>query len=122
VIEKRIARLSAPIDYSHLDLYVQGDRALLDEILTIFEEQAALLRAALDPSATDDDWRHAAHTLKGASRGVGAFLLGDAAEAAEALVGVEAQIRDARLALLPILHERIEAAVAYARILRDGER
>lgn len=109
--------MSAPIDYSHLDMYVQGDRALLDEILTIFEDQAKALKAALDPAATDDVWRHAAHTLKGAARGVGAFSLGDAAEQAEGLVGEDA---GARAALLPIINDRVDAAVAYARILRDG--
>lgn len=113
--------MSAAIDYAHLDLYVQGDRALLDEILTIFEEQAALLKAALVASASDENWRNAAHSLKGASRGVGAFSLGDAAEAAEALIGADPNIGEARRALLPVLHARIDAALAYSRLLRAGQ-
>jgi len=112
--------VSAPIDYSHLDMYVQGDRALLDEILTIFEEQANALKEALDPAAADEAWRHASHTLKGAARGVGAFSLGDVAEEAERLVGDDAGMRAARSALLPTIVARIDAAVSYARILRDG--
>ena len=112
--------MSAAIDYSHLDLYVQGDRGLLDEILVIFEEQAEVLRAALDPAASDEEWRNVAHKLKGASRGVGAFALGEVAEAAEALIGPHSRMHEARSALLPLLHDRIDAAITYARLLRDG--
>jgi HPt (histidine-containing phosphotransfer) domain-containing protein len=118
---EEVARVSVAIDFSHLDLYVQGDRDLLDEILVIFEEQAEILKSALDPAASDDEWRNAAHKLKGASRGVGAFALGEVAEAAEALIGPHARMKEARRALLPILHDRIDAAVDHARLMRDGK-
>ncbi|HNR76136.1 MAG TPA: Hpt domain-containing protein [Parvularculaceae bacterium] len=75
--------MTNPIDLKHLDLYVVGDRALLDEILSIFIEQAKMLSAELGHTSSDETWREAAHKLKGAARGVGAWALGDFAEAAE---------------------------------------
>ena len=60
-----------------------GDMALVDEVLAIFREQAALWSPLIDPHQPADGWRDAVHTLKGAARGVGAFALGAACEAAE---------------------------------------
>lgn len=109
--------MSAPIDTSHLEKYVFGDAALRDEILSIFIEQAAAWIARMDPALADDDWRHAAHTLKGAARGVGAWSLGDIAERAETLVGCERN-GDRRAA-----HEDLkfaaDAAIGFARKIRD---
>lgn len=109
--------MHAPIDRSHLDQYVFGDRALLDEILTIFIDQASAWIARMEPSLNDQDWHLAAHTLKGASRGVGAWVLGDLAEQAEALVGAGRQ--EARRAIAADLKAAADAAIAYAREIRD---
>lgn len=109
--------MTAPIDRSHLDQYVFGDRALLDEILTIFIDQASQWIERMDPALDDHAWHLAAHTLKGASRGVGAWALGDLAEAAEQLVGANRQ--DARIAINIKLRTATDAAVAYAREIRD---
>jgi HPt (histidine-containing phosphotransfer) domain-containing protein len=79
--------MTAPIDLDHLNRYVFGDKALLAEILGIFKEQAASLSARMTPAMEDEAWHLAAHTLKGAARGVGAWALGDAAERAETLSG-----------------------------------
>ncbi|MEM9014810.1 MAG: Hpt domain-containing protein [Pseudomonadota bacterium] len=73
------------IDLDHLDLYVAGDKALLDEILSIFEDQAAELVEKLDPSLPDEEWRDTVHKLKGSARGLGAWALGDLCENAENL-------------------------------------
>ncbi len=97
--------MSAPIDIDHLNRYVFGDKALLDEILAIFKDQAVALSGRMQPSMDDEAWHHAAHTLKGAARGVGAWALGDAAERAEKSFGAEARakiltelVREARIA------------------------
>ena len=60
---------TARIDLQHLDKYVAGDRALRDEILAIFEEQADLWTRMLDPRGEDSAWKDAAHALKGAAPG-----------------------------------------------------
>lgn len=111
--------MPVPIDLDHLRLYVGDDRALLDEILTIFDEQAESWLARLDPVADDESWRHAAHSLKGASRGVGAWAVGDLAERAETLVGPTANKVSQRADLLRDLRAAVTSAVAFARDVRD---
>lgn len=107
----------SPIDRSHLDQYVFGDRALLDEILTIFIEQASAWIDRMQPALDDEAWHLAAHTLKGASRGVGAWALGDLAEAAEGLVG--AGQAETRRVITVKLKAAADAAIANAREMRD---
>jgi HPt (histidine-containing phosphotransfer) domain-containing protein len=85
--------LSAPIDLEHLNRYVFGDKALLTEILGIFKEQAETLSSRLEPSMDDEAWSLAAHTLKGAARGVGAWALGAAAERAEKSFGEDERVK-----------------------------
>jgi HPt (histidine-containing phosphotransfer) domain-containing protein len=89
--------MSAPIDLDHLNRYVFGDSALLAEILGLFRDQATSLSAQMNPSMGAEAWHLAAHTLKGAARGVGAWALGEAAERAEALAGAAAEERAAAL-------------------------
>ncbi|MFZ5616503.1 MAG: Hpt domain-containing protein [Pseudomonadota bacterium] len=109
--------MNPPIDTSHLEKYVFGDAALRDEILSIFIEQAAAWIARMDPSLDDDGWRHAAHTLKGAARGVGAWSLGDIAERAETLVG--SGRNGERRAAHEDLKAAANAAIGFARKIRD---
>jgi len=113
--------MSKPIDSAHLEQYICGDDALRDEILTIFEEQAGAWIAKFDPALSDEDWQNAAHALKGASRGVGAWAVGDLCEEAESMTGDlpdKGKVRDKHLVSLK---ERLREAVDYARVLRDGE-
>jgi hypothetical protein len=110
-------RMSEPIDLEHLDKYVFGDRALLDEILSIFIDQVSILVERMNVEAEDVDWREAAHTLKGASRGVGAFRLGDLAAEAECMVGPTGRIL--RGAHVPILADAAQQAVDFARRRRE---
>lgn len=110
--------MKTPIDIKHLERYVFGDRALLDEILTIFIKQATTLVERFEASEDDETWRSTAHTLKGASRGVGAWLVGDLAERAEELVGPECAAE--RQALIGELRRAGQAAVDFARNYRDG--
>ncbi len=109
--------MTAAIDLRHLEQYVFGDRGLLDEILTIFVEQAAKWVERLDPAQDDEAWHSAAHALKGASRGVGAWTLGDLAERAETLIGPGQE--NARRAFQRELKMAADAAIACAREIRD---
>jgi hypothetical protein len=67
------------VDFAYLEDFAAGDEALVVEVLGIFREQAVVWDAGL-ASATPAETLHA---LKGAARGVGAFVLGDLCEAAE---------------------------------------
>ena len=73
--------LTGAVDFKHLETFAAGDQQVVDEVLALFREQAAIWSALLDPAS--DGWRDAVHTMKGAARGVGAFALGDACDAAE---------------------------------------
>jgi len=84
-----------PIDVAHLRLYTAGDAGLEKEIAVLFEESCTTYLAGLRGAANDHDWRQAAHALKGAARGVGAFALGALAEKAEAMLGPRAGERPA---------------------------
>ena len=107
------------IDLNHLEKYVAGDVGLRDEILTIFAEQAELLSAKFSAAAADDGWRNTAHALKGASRGVGAWELGDLCEEAEAMIGEMAGKGEKRAAILVSIRQKITAALDEVRRLRD---
>lgn len=70
------------IDLSHLEAATFGDRALQREVLGLFEAQAEKLMHTI--RAGDGKARaEAAHALKGAARGVGAFAVADEAEKVE---------------------------------------
>lgn len=73
------------LDRAHLAQYSGGDAALEGELFALLESQieACTGRMARAAPGGDQAWRDAAHTLKGAARGVGAMQLGDACEAAE---------------------------------------
>jgi HPt (histidine-containing phosphotransfer) domain-containing protein len=75
------------VDLIHLNRYTGGDRALNEEILSLFESQCYEMLARLETYAweTGDtkSWREITHSLKGAARGIGAFALADAAADAE---------------------------------------
>ena len=95
---------SAPgvVDFGYLESFCSGDTQVVVDVLTIFREQAAKWLEAL--AAPGDDWRELAHTIKGASRGVGARALGAAAEQAEnlgpeVLSLVRAELREALAAV-----------------------
>ncbi len=93
------------IDMDHLDRYVAGDKSLRDEILGIFVEQADMWTRMLDPDAEDAAWKDAAHALKGASRGVGAWDVGDICAEAEKLIGEDNRDIERRISILKSLRE-----------------
>ena len=115
--------LSGAVDFAHLETYAGHDSALVDEVLGLFEQQAATWGRLLDPMAPG--WRDAAHTLKGSALGVGAFQMAQACDAAEAAgegappaerVRLTERVRDAMDAALQDV-----AAYRHARLI-DGLR
>ncbi|MDX2289659.1 MAG: Hpt domain-containing protein [Hyphomicrobiaceae bacterium] len=87
---------ASPIDLEHLARYTLGDRDLQREIFGLFRDQldGSLARLADAPDVAA--WRMAAHTLKGSARGVGAFRVGAAAEAAERVWTIGPRARHTR--------------------------
>jgi hypothetical protein len=73
------------VDFAYLETFAAGDDDVIDEVLALFREQSSIWGAMLAPD--HEGWRDAVHTLKGASRGVGANVLGDVCQACEAEPG-----------------------------------
>jgi HPt (histidine-containing phosphotransfer) domain-containing protein len=71
------------LDRNHLNAMTGNDPELAMEVLEIFRHQAEIWSRLLDPRAEARQWADAAHTLKGASLGVGALALARACERAE---------------------------------------
>jgi HPt (histidine-containing phosphotransfer) domain-containing protein len=76
------------VDLAHLNRYTGGDPAMNGEILRLFQQQATDLAMRLQhclDGGDDTGWFEAAHSMKGAARGIGAFALADAVAEAENL-------------------------------------
>ena len=101
--------LTGAVDFGYLEAFAAGDAQVVEEVLGLFREQAALWSGLLDPAS--EGWRDAVHTIKGAARGVGAFPLGDACERAEqmgpsGLDGVRDALNAAIADVAAYLHEQ----------------
>ena len=68
--------MAGAIDFSHLEHYVGGDQAIIREVLSLFSDQARTVLPLLDPEGSANQWRSAAHGLKGSALGIGAIALG----------------------------------------------
>ena len=104
--------ITGAVDFAYLEGFAAGDSQVIDEVLALFREQAALWTPMLDPS--HDGWRDAVHTVKGAARGVGAFALGDVCERCEA---GQASLDDVKTALDAALMDI--AAYAHEQMLKS---
>ena len=91
--------ITGAVDFAYLEGFAAGDSQVVDEVLGLFKEQAAMWSPMLD--AASEGWRDAVHTVKGAARGVGAHALNQACERAEA-EGPQA---------LPAVHAALDAAL-----------
>jgi hypothetical protein len=76
------ASIERPIDVAHLTRMTLGDASLEREVLQLFDRQAEMLFARMQKAAPAAVAAHA-HTLKGSSRGIGAWKVARAAEAVE---------------------------------------
>ncbi|MDB5460138.1 MAG: histidine phosphotransferase [Caulobacteraceae bacterium] len=104
------------VDFGHLESYVAGDRAIVREVLDLFSDQARTVLPALSPTAAKDDWRHAAHSLKGSALGIGAFALAEACGAAEAARDESPEAKRAVLArVADAMAEALADIAAYTR-------
>ncbi len=91
--------ITGAVDFPYLEGFAAGDAGVVEEVLNLFREQAAIWSRMLDPGSPG--WRDAAHTLKGAARGIGAHALGQVCERAE----VEGA------GVLPAVHAALDAAL-----------
>lgn len=87
-----------PVDFDHLQRFTMGNRSLEREVLSLFRTQSHACIDRLKTAADDRDWREAAHTLKGAAAGIGAWAVHDASGKAEKLQGDE-RLRDGAAAI-----------------------
>lgn len=71
-----------PIDLGHLARQTMGDRAMEQDVLAMFVQQALLVLERL-AGAKPEERARLAHSLKGSARGIGAFAVADCAEAIE---------------------------------------
>jgi HPt (histidine-containing phosphotransfer) domain-containing protein len=78
---------SRPVDLVHLSRYTLGDRALEREVLELFRAQASIYLERLEAAQSAQEWREAAHSLKGSAVAIGAWRTAAAAERAEASSG-----------------------------------
>jgi len=100
-----------PIDHDHLARYTFGNRELEIEVLNLFAEQSPAYLGNMREARTEKDWRDAAHTLKGSARAVGALLIAELAERAEALRTSTDMV--AKAATIDALAYAIEEAKTY---------
>ena len=111
--------LTGAVDFAYLEAYAGHDQGVVDEVLALFREQAALWARLLAPSNPPDGWRDAVHTLKGSARGIGAGALAQACAAAEeAGDGVREATLSAVLHALDLVLADI-AAYAHEQALRS---
>jgi HPt (histidine-containing phosphotransfer) domain-containing protein len=89
--------LTGAVDFAYLESYAAHDPGVVGEVLGLFREQAEIWMRLLDPEAPGQAWKDAAHTIKGAARGIGATDLAEACAAAEAGAELDAVERTLRL-------------------------
>jgi HPt (histidine-containing phosphotransfer) domain-containing protein len=81
-----LAPIEQPIDVTHLARMTLGDASLEREVLQLFDRQAEMLFARMRQADPANATGYA-HTLKGSSRGIGAWKVACAAEAVEFAAG-----------------------------------
>jgi HPt (histidine-containing phosphotransfer) domain-containing protein len=109
-----------PVDLVHLARQTDGDLALQQELLALFDKQAAsLLALSSDRSAERRRRADAAHQLKGSALAVGAGAVARAAAAVEAALAGGATGPEAVESALATLAAAVAAARAALAQLRD---
>ena len=107
-----------PIDLAYLARFTLGHQALEAEVLGLFIEHTPVSLAKLRSAGTAKAWHDAAHTLKGAARGVGAWRVGRAAEMAER-IRFDTDL-DRRAFALDSLSEALAEAIGFVRTLHPA--
>jgi HPt (histidine-containing phosphotransfer) domain-containing protein len=109
-----LAGSKEPIDLAHLDQYTGGDARLNAEVFQLFSLHCAETLRVLDKllqAPGHKAWRDAAHGLKGAAMGIGAFDLAAVAGDVEALDPEAAPVQAA--IVLDALRKRAEVVQAF---------
>lgn len=97
------------VDFAYLEGFAAGEDEVIDEVLALFREQSAIWGPLL--AADHEGWRDAVHTLKGSSRGIGAFAVGEACARCEisgatGLTAVRDALDEALADIAAYQHER----------------
>ena len=109
-----------PVDLVHLARQTDGDSALQQELLALFDKQSAsLLALSSDRSAERRRRADAAHQLKGSALAVGAGAVARAAAAVETALAGGATGPEAVESALAALAAAVAAARAALAELRD---
>lgn len=85
--------LSGAVDFDRLAAYAGGDQELVEEVLSLFQEQADVWLRLLEGDAEGQGFHDAAHTMKGAALGLCAESLAEACARAEASAGAGPGLR-----------------------------
>jgi len=102
---------AAPLlDRAYLSRFTLGNLDLEREVLGLFADQAPNYLQRMQTAASPQDWREAAHTLKGSAAAVGAVKVAKLAESIERVAPPEAGA--AREALCADLAQAIAATRA----------
>lgn len=104
---RRSSGNAKPLDLVHLGNQTMGDEALEGEILSMFASQSEIYMKMILNSCDTPTRIRAAHSLKGASRSIGAFELAELAACAEKY---DHDVHDA-------LREELDRVLAYIRSL-----
>jgi HPt (histidine-containing phosphotransfer) domain-containing protein len=91
--------MTVVFDRAHFDHMTGADRALQLEVVNLFRGQVE----SWDSALMGDDWRAAAHTIKGSARGIGLHALALACEQAEAATAPDAALAHIRAAMADAL-------------------
>lgn len=106
---------SRPVDLVHLSRYTLGQRALEREVLELFCTQSTVYLERLRVAPSDQQWKDAAHSLKGSALAIGAWRAAAAAARAETLSGDA--LGEARGARLRELESSVHEAKDYIQSL-----
>lgn len=105
------APIESPIDLDHLAMFTDGDPDEEKELLTLFFEQADIsihsLKDAID-NKDDEEWRKAAHKLKGSSANFGANPLSSLCKNAEDEYMLDIQAKSAMLSSIEYEITRVD--------------
>lgn len=106
------------LDLDHLSRQTFGDPELEDELLSLFDEQAAQILARLAAPFVEGEWAQraeVAHALKGSALAIGAVATAHAAEEYETALRHSPAIAESRRAVLARTIEAARRAVASRR-------
>jgi len=107
-----------PVDLVYLARFTLGNQSLEFEVLDLFTTHCPRYFDDMRTAVTAKGWHDAAHTLKGAARGIGAWRVARCAETAERL-RFDTDF-DRRTFALDSINEALDEALGYIRTLRPA--